>query len=127
MGPKHLLFVEDVYYNQVLIESLLIDWGYTVSIVKNGKEALSILEKERFDLIVLDIMLPVMDGYTFLDEKRKVGNPTPVIVLSARNDPKSILKALELGAIDYVCKPFNSFDLRNKIHIFFKEQQEGKK
>jgi CheY-like chemotaxis protein len=118
MATKHILLVEDVYYNQVLIESLLIDWGYTVSIVKNGEEALCSLKDEVFDLIVLDIMMPVMDGFTFLEEMSKAKIDLPVVILSARNDMKSIQKALELGAKDYVAKPFNSYDLRNKIALY---------
>lgn len=118
MESKHILLVEDVYYNQVLIESLLIDWGYTVTMASNGLEAMGIIEKQEFELIVLDIMMPVMDGFTFLEEMSKKKIEMPVIVLSARNDMKSIQKALELGAIDYVAKPFSSFDLRNKISLY---------
>lgn len=122
MVAKSILLVEDVYYNQVLVESLLVDWGYTVDIVKNGEEALDRLKVKSFDLIVLDIMMPIMDGFTFLDEKKKVDDKTPVIILTARNEMKSIQKALELGANDYVAKPFNSFDLRNKVAILLAKQ-----
>ncbi|MDX9847066.1 MAG: response regulator [Tenuifilaceae bacterium] len=117
MIAKSILLVEDVYYNQVLVESLLVDWGYAVEIVKNGAEALDRMKEKSYDLIVLDIMMPIMDGFTFLDEKKKVADKTPVIILTARNEMKSIQKALELGANDYVAKPFNSFDLRNKVAL----------
>jgi len=117
MIAKSILLVEDVYYNQVLVESLLMDWGYAVEIVKNGAEALDRMKVKSYDLIVLDIMMPIMDGFTFLDEKKKVADKTPVIILTARNEMKSIQKALELGANDYVAKPFNSFDLRNKVAL----------
>lgn len=121
METVKILFVEDIYYNQVLVESILSDWGYKVVLAQDGNRALSILESEKFDLIVLDLMLPIMDGFKFLEEKKKLNINTPVIVLSARTDLESIRRALSLGAIDYITKPFNYSDLQNKIRAFINE------
>ena len=115
MYSKRVLLVDDVYYNRVLIDSLLTDWGFEVVMASNGEEALDKLDSGSIDLVVLDIMMPVMDGFEFLEAKIARNNDTPVIILSARNDITSINKALELGALDYVPKPFSSEDLREKI------------
>ncbi|MDY0201019.1 MAG: response regulator [Tenuifilaceae bacterium] len=118
MYLKRVLLVDDVYYNRVLIDSLLTDWGFEVVMASNGKEALELLNGGNLDLVILDIMMPVMDGFEFLAAKSAEKNNIPVIVLSARNDETSINKAIELGALDYVPKPFNSEDLREKIFIY---------
>jgi two-component system response regulator MprA len=121
MTAKKILLVEDVYYNQVLIESLIISWGFEVDIVKDGVQALKALELEKPDLIILDLMMPVMDGFKFLEEKKRTGDTTTVLVVSARKDLESIQRALLLGANDYITKPFNTFDLENKVRILLAE------
>ncbi len=123
MTKHKILLVEDIYFNQVLIQSLLTEWGYEVALAENGSEALSKMDSEKPDLVVLDLMLPIMDGFKFLEVKKNNGNRTPVVVLSARNDMESINKALGLGAIDYITKPFNSTDLSNKIEAILLENK----
>ncbi|MFP4555456.1 MAG: response regulator [Bacteroidales bacterium] len=118
MAAKKILLVEDIYFNQILIESLLVEWGYSVVIADNGSVALNMLQAETPDLIVLDLMMPVMDGFKFLEEKNGKRDKTPVIVLSARSDMESIQRAIGLGANDYITKPFNSSDLENKVKVF---------
>lgn len=118
MASNKILLVEDIYFNQILIESLLIEWGYQVIIVDDGAEALDEMIVEKPNLIILDLMMPVMDGYQFLEAKNKLGDKTPVVVLSARSDLESINKAIKLGAKDFITKPFNSTDLENKIKVF---------
>ncbi|HPF93097.1 MAG TPA: response regulator [Tenuifilaceae bacterium] len=118
MASKKILLVEDIYFNQILIESLLVEWGYQVIIVDDGAQALDEMIVEKPDLIILDLMMPVMDGFQFLEEKNKLRDETPVVILSARTDMDSINRALKLGAKDYITKPFNSNDLENKISVF---------
>ncbi len=118
MASKKILLVEDIYFNQILIESLLVEWGYQVIIVDDGAQALDEMIVEKPDLIILDLMMPVMDGFQFLEEKNKLRDETPVVILSARSDMESINRALNLGAKDYITKPFNSNDLENKISVF---------
>jgi DNA-binding response OmpR family regulator len=118
MASKKILLVEDIYFNQILIESLLVEWGYQVIIVDDGAQALDEMIVEKPDLIILDLMMPVMDGFQFLEEKNKLRDETPVVILSARSDMDSINRALKLGAKDYITKPFNSNDLENKISVF---------
>ena len=123
MEKKSILLVEDIYFNQILIESMLQEWGYNVVLAGQGAEALECIKKENFSLIILDLMMPVMDGFKFLEEKNNLGNNVPVVVLSARNDMESIEKALKLGAIDFIIKPFNSSDLENKVKAFLEEKR----
>ncbi|MDY0198119.1 MAG: response regulator [Tenuifilaceae bacterium] len=118
MASNKILLVEDIYFNQILIESLLIEWGYQVIIVDDGAEALDEMIVEKPNLIILDLMMPVMDGFQFLEEKNKLGDKTPVVVLSARSDIESINKALKLGAKEYITKPFSTSDLEDKISAF---------
>ncbi len=115
MPTYRILLVEDIYFNQILMESLLADWGYSVANAHNGAEGLEAIEKENFDLIILDLMMPVMDGYDFLKKKKEKNNSSLVLIVSARHDMESIERALSFGANDYITKPFNSIDLENKI------------
>jgi DNA-binding response OmpR family regulator len=118
MASNKILLVEDIYFNQILIESLLIEWGYQVIIVDDGAEALDEMIVEKPNLIILDLMMPVMDGFQFLEEKNKLGDKTPVVVLSARSDLESINRALKLGAKEFITKPFSTSDLEDKISAF---------
>ncbi len=115
MSTNKVLLIEDIYFNQILMESLLSDWGYVATIAHNGAEGIMAIEKENFDLIVLDLMMPVMDGFEFLKRKKDKKDKTPVLIVSARHDMESIERALSFGATDYITKPFNSIDLENKI------------
>jgi CheY-like chemotaxis protein len=99
----------------VLIESLLTTWGYIHKVCRNGKDALEMLKKEKFDLILLDLMMKDMDGYEFLKHREKLKDKTPVVVISSLNEEENITKAMALGAIDYITKPFNSVMLKEKL------------
>jgi len=92
-----------------LIEYKLRKKGYDVSIALDGHEAKSALESERFDALVLDIMMPKMDGFHLLRmvQGSKDMAPKATVMLSARNEEDDILRAFELGAVDYVTKPFS--------------------
>lgn len=123
MLRQKILLVEDIYFNQVLIQSLLNEWGYEVVISENGSDALLKVISDNPNLVLLDLMLPIVDGFVFLEEMNKIESKIPVVVLSARNDMESINKALGLGAVDYITKPFNSNDLSNKIEAILKAKK----
>jgi len=97
-----------------LVESYLSQEGYRVATAYTGKEALSVARKEKPDLIILDIMMPEMDGYEFMEIYRRESK-TPIIVLTARVEEEEQVIGLELGADDYVTKPFRPRALMARV------------
>src|SRR5204862_7510270 len=89
----------------------LIQSGYTVDWVKNGAAADQALQTETFDLIILDLSLPKMDGITVLQKLRSRGNTNPVLILTARESVEERVKGLDSGADDYLTKPFDLDEL----------------
>ncbi len=115
MDDKHILLVEDDETLQALIEKLLINNKYTVSKAINIDEARKLLKIFIFDLIILDVMLPDSSGLNFYENSIKNRIDTPVIFLSALSDVDDRVTGLELGADDYIGKPFDSRELLLKI------------
>ena len=115
MREKHILLVEDDETLQNLIKKLLVDNKYMVSIAKNIYEAEKLLKLFVFDLIILDVMLPDTSGLDFFKDVIKDRINTPVIFLSALSDVEDRVTGLELGANDYMGKPFDSRELLLKI------------
>lgn len=105
MKPADILIVEDEVEIADLIRLYLINEGFTVHICHNGADALQSLRIHSFDLIILDIMLPDMSGFTICQEIRK-HHTFPVIMLTALGDLQDKINGLSLGADDYVTKPF---------------------
>jgi DNA-binding response OmpR family regulator len=111
---KTVLVVDDETRLVDLVRAYLTQQGYRVVSAPNGREALFVARQEKPDLIVLDLMMPEMDGYTFLQHHRRERN-TPVIVLTARDDQDDKVVGLELGADDYLTKPFRPRELLARI------------
>ncbi len=113
----HILVVDDNENNRDLLVRRLTRRGHSVVTAEDGAIALAKLRAQRFDLIVLDIMMPVMDGYTVLTHVRVDAalRHIPVIVVSALGDLDSVVRCIELGAEDYLFKPFNPVLLNAKI------------
>ncbi|MCA9954008.1 MAG: response regulator [Anaerolineales bacterium] len=103
-----ILVVDD----DTLIRELLSTWlkhrEYGVKTAKNGQQALDLIQKHNFDLILLDIMMPDMDGFDVLKALKDMGNSTPVVVMSALTDLKSVVRCIQLGAEDFLSKPIES-------------------
>lgn len=114
MNKGKILLVEDSHIIQILVDNLLTDIGYDVTIVSDGLQAIKVINAESPDLLILDLMMPVMDGFALL-EKLKGKIKFPIIIVTARSDFESIEKCIHLGATDYLIKPFNSTDLINKV------------
>jgi two-component system, sensor histidine kinase ChiS len=112
-----LLVVDDVEANRVLLSSRLERQGYVVATAENGQEALQMLRAASFDLVLLDIMMPVMDGYEVLQRMKADASlrHIPVIMISALNDLDSVVRCIEMGAEDYLGKPFNPVLLKARI------------
>jgi len=115
MNDKHILLVEDDETLQALIEKLLIKNGYVVSKATNISEAKKLVKIFLFDLIILDVMLPDSTGLDFYKNAIKNRVNTPVIFLSALSNVDDRVSGLELGADDYIGKPFDSRELLLKI------------
>ena len=106
MNEKRVLIIED---EEGLLEGLAHNFrfeGYEVMTAKNGHEGLKLALKQKPDVVLLDIMLPEKDGFTVLKEMRQRHRDIPVLVMTARNFEADILKGFDLGADDYVTKPF---------------------
>jgi len=102
-----ILIIDDSATNVFLLQTLLEEQGYTVFFAYNGKEAITYLNEEKFDLLLLDIMMPGVDGYDILEKLASEQRNTPVIMVTAKDDRDSEKKAKDLGATDYVTKPVN--------------------
>ena len=121
MALYNILIVDDLPRNIQVLGKILTDEGFRVAFATNGTDALKLVGETQFDCILLDIMMPVMDGYDVCKElkSRFSSHDIPVIFLTAKNDQESIVKGFALGAQDYVTKPFNSAELiaRVRTHI----------
>jgi DNA-binding response OmpR family regulator len=111
---KTIMIVDDEKRLVSLVESYLTQEGYHVVSANNGKEALPIASREKPDLIILDIMMPEMDGYEFMRTHRTEMD-TPIILLTARVDDEERVIGLELGADDYITKPFRPRELVARV------------
>jgi len=113
-----ILVVDDVEANRYTLQRRLRREGYErVTLAENGAEALDLLSRREFDLVLLDIMMPEIDGYEVLSRLRSEGRlaDLPVIVISAIDDIEAVVKCIQLGAEDYLPKPFNATLLRARI------------
>lgn len=116
--PLTILLAEDNEMNQFLITSVLSDWGMYTQIAENGKEAVELLSKESFDLVLMDMQMPVMNGYEAIQKIRAMELPKaniPIILLSASDSESEIDKCLAVGADAHVNKPFNAHELYEVI------------
>ena len=111
---KNILVVDDDKDIRELVAIYLKAENFNVSLAENGLEALELIEKNKFDLVVLDVMMPKMDGLETLIEIRKK-YVMPVIFLTAKNEEIDMIKGLTLGADDYIAKPFSSMELLARI------------
>ncbi|MBA3534780.1 MAG: response regulator transcription factor [Ardenticatenales bacterium] len=111
---KTVLMVDDQPNIRTLVQMYLEQEGFRVVTAANGREALFLARQERPDLIILDLMMPEMDGYDFIRAHRRERD-TPVIMLTARIEENDRVLGLELGADDYVSKPFSPRELAARV------------
>ncbi|MCD4674915.1 MAG: response regulator [Desulfobacula sp.] len=112
-----ILAVDDKPQNLQFLGKLLSDNGYEVGMAQNGQQALNFVKKNEPDLILLDIMMPDMDGYEVCEQLKQdfSARHIPIIFLTAKTDSKDIVKGFDVGGVDYVTKPFNSAELLARI------------
>src|SRR6059058_3239814 len=116
--PSRILVIEDEPANIQTLSSILKERGYNLNIATNGRQGLEVLERIRPDLILLDIMMPEIDGF---ETCRRIKASTawreiPIIFLTAKTDTADIVRGFELGAVDYVAKPFNAHELLARVN-----------
>jgi CheY-like chemotaxis protein len=113
----HLLVVDDNRMNRIKLARSLEQQGHTVALAENGQQALEMLRVQSFDLVLLDIMMPEMDGYQVLKHMKgdSALRDIPVIVISALDEMESVVRCIEMGAEDYLPKPFDPVLLKARI------------
>ena len=118
-----ILIVDDVSSHSLLLQSILIDEGYKTDTTDDPKSVIDILLKNKYHILLLDIMMPGMDGFQVLDKIRENKNLAfvNVIIISAKTDSWSIKNALDKGAFDYITKPINIQDVKNKVKLAMTE------
>lgn len=125
----HILIVDDNIKNIQVLGNILREYNYEIAVALNGQEALDWIKSDSFDLILLDIMMPEMDGYEVCLEikKNEQCKDVPIIFLTAKTESENIIQGFESGAVDYVTKPFNSAELlsRVKTHLDLKNIRDN--
>lgn len=115
-----LLIVEDEAKTSAYLTKGLQEHGFVVDAVSRGDDALHRARTEAFDLMILDVMLPIADGWTVLKTLRQAGNQTPVLFLTARDSISDRVRGLELGADDYLVKPFAFSELLARVRTILR-------
>jgi len=129
-GPNHLanmaqriLVVEDEEPLALGIRDALLHTGYEVDVAHDGKDALERVQQGRFDLIVLDIMLPGKSGLDVLRELRKEQHDVRIVILTALSEEGDVVRGFELGADDYMAKPFSPRELVARVNAQFRRRE----
>lgn len=118
-ATKYLLIVEDRFNVRMMMSEYLTQQQFEVTTASNGVEALEQCQKQQFDCILLDLMMPTMNGLEFLRELRKITN-IPVIVISAKLEESDKISALEQGADEYITKPVSMRELTARINALLR-------
>ena len=127
MQKHSILLVEDEeHLHEALKLNLEMD-GYIVDSAYDGAEALKQIQSAHYDLIILDIMLPSLDGFSITERMRLNNNQTPILILSAKNTSANRVQGLKLGADDYLTKPFNLEELLLRVAKLIQKQAQQSK
>lgn len=123
MGAEKLIVVEDEeHLAEVIADNLELE-GYSVEVIGDGKQALERLRGERPSLVLLDVMLPGMDGFTICETLRKEGRDMPILFLTARSGLDDRVRGLEIGGDDFLGKPFDLRELMLRVRAILKRSK----
>ncbi len=111
----HILVADDDKNTRLFLKAVLERAGYTVSLAENGEEAMLFMDKEHIDLVVLDVMMPKMDGYEFTEKLREAQNNLPILMVSAKHLPQDKHKGFLCGTDDYITKPIDDEEMLLRI------------
>ena len=120
-----ILLAEDERSLSRAVVALLERNNYSADAVYDGEEALAYLEAGNYDGVILDIMMPKMDGLEVLRRLRQAGNPIPVLLLTAKSEVEDKVKGLDMGANDYLTKPFSTAELMARVRAMTRSQAGG--
>ena len=118
-----ILIVEDDPSTARLMQAVLKHAGYDTLYAENGATALDVMDREHIDLILLDVMMPVMDGYAFTEELRSCRNHTPILMVTAKSLPEERCKGFIVGTDDYMVKPVNEEEMLLRIKALLRRSQ----
>ena len=119
----HILVVDDDRNTRRLLRAVLESDGYTVTVAENGEKAFEVLDREHIDLIVLDIMMPVMDGYQFTKTLREAESDLPVLIVTAKQLPDDRYMAFQAGTDDYITKPIDKKEMLLRIKALLRRSK----
>jgi len=120
-----ILVIEDERRLANVIKKGLVEDGFAVDLAYDGEDGQFMAEEEPFDLIVLDLMLPKIDGLTICRNLRKKNLKTPILILTAKTTVEDKVRGLDSGADDYLTKPFSFVELRSRIHALIRRSKEN--
>lgn len=121
---KSILIIEDEKQIQNILKAFLEDAGYQITLADDGLEGIAAFHKNKYDLVLLDIMMPKLDGYTVCEMIRRESG-TPVVLLTALDDEGSQMKGFDLLADDYITKPFSMPLVMRRIEAILRRTQNG--
>ena len=116
----HILVADDDKNTRRLMQAVLERDGYTVSLAANGQEALEVLDREHIDLVVLDVMMPRMDGYAFTATLRETKSDLPILMVSAKHLPEDRKRGFLAGTDDYMTKPVDMEEMLLRIRALLR-------
>ena len=121
-----ILLIEDERRLANVVKKGLIEEGFAVDLAYDGKEGkyLAELNENEYDLILLDVMLPKIDGFSLCKDLRRQGNNTPILMLTAKSNLEDKVNGLDSGADDYLTKPFAFLELRSRIHALIRRSKQ---
>jgi DNA-binding response OmpR family regulator len=123
----YILVVDDDQYANTLVEFVLNKEGYEVETTDNPRGALHMIKKREPDLLIIDVIMPYLDGFEFATHLRKEGYETPIIFMTAQDAIESKLQGFNIGADDYICKPFNHQELVARVQAVIRRVKHNAK
>lgn len=123
-GIKILLVEDDANLGKLLHDYLEAK-GFVISLAKNGKEGFEHFRKENFDLCLLDVMMPIKDGYTLAKEIRTINREIPIVFLTAKSMKEDAIEGFNVGADDYITKPFSMEELLLRLKAILRRTKGG--
>ena len=123
---KKILIAEDDPTMRKLMELLLVRQGYDVTAVEDGRQALLLLQQEKFDLVISDIIMPFVSGLELLNSMRKAKNDIAIILCSSLKSENAVSKAFEIGANGFIPKPYSSQDMLSEVELIFNRVEQRK-